>query len=78
MPIMQLSCGVSQALAQNEVWALPGVACYLSTSAALEGSFSPAGPWVAVPGSPGPTSTLVAVGYVRCPGGAATVVIKRL
>lgn len=78
MPISQLSCGVNQSIAQNEVWALPSVAVYLSTSVALEGSFAPGGPWVAVPGGPGPVSTLVAVGYIRCPTAVALVTIKRL
>lgn len=78
MPVSQLSCGVNQSIAQNEVWALPGIAVYLSTNVALEGAFSPGGPWVAVPGSPGPSSQLVAVNYVRCPTSAAQVIIKRL
>lgn len=78
MPISQLSCGVMQSIAQNEVWALPGVACYMSTSVALEGAFASGGPWVAVPGTPGPATALVSVPFIRCPTAVATVIIKRL
>lgn len=77
MPIFQLCLGVAQQIAQNEVWALPSCACLISTTVALEGSFSPGGPWVAVPGSPGPGTQMTAAGYIRCPTAAATVMAKK-
>lgn len=75
MPQYSIPAGVPTIIAQNAVYALPSRACYITYTAALEGSMDGT-TWVAVPGTPGPGSQVISTAFVRCPGGAATVCCK--
>lgn len=77
MPVPQIPMGVVTQMVQNEVWALPSGLCHVSASAALELSFTGSGGWVADPGSPGPAAHVIGAPFIRCPGGAATVIAHR-
>lgn len=77
MPTYSIPLGVPTIIAQNVVYATPARACYMSFSAAIEGSLDGT-TWAAQPGSPGPGSSIVVVPFIRCTTGPATVVCKKL
>jgi hypothetical protein len=71
MPIPQLSVGVPTSIAQNVVYALPTVLCFLSSSVAIEGSLDGT-TWTALTGA-NTTGVYAGVAFVRCPTAAAIV-----
>lgn len=73
MPVIALTPGPVHTITQNVAYAMPPRLCHVSFSAALEGAFDPAGPWVSQPGSPGAGGGYTSAPFIRCPTGNAQV-----
>jgi hypothetical protein len=76
MPIYYIPFNTPTVIAQNVVFALPARACRVMASAAIEIGQTDAGPFAALAGYA--TGAEVAAGFIRCPGGSATITCKPL
>lgn len=77
MPIQQIPVSVPTTLAQNEVAALPAVACFTLSSAAMEGSADGSTGWAALTGL-NTTGLQTNARFVRCTTGSAIVSCKKI
>jgi hypothetical protein len=77
MPYEMLPYGHPVQLTQNVVYSLPSGLCGIAFDTALEGAFAAGGPWVAVPGAPGPGSQLTGARFVRCTTANAIVTVYK-
>jgi hypothetical protein len=71
MPIPQLSTGVPTTIAQNAVYSLPTVLCFISSSVAIEASLDGT-TWAALAGA-NTTGVYCGAAFVRCPTAAAII-----
>lgn len=76
MPTTLLTMGPTHAILQNVVYAMPGQACEILSSAAVEISLDGSA-WLALTGAN--TVGVQAAGtFLRCPGGNANITLKAL
>jgi hypothetical protein len=75
LPTKLIECGVVFAAAQNGEYALPSTLVFLHSTAAVETSIDGTN-WTALTGG-STTGVVTADPFVRCTGGACSIIVKK-